>query len=220
MADTSIGTPEQLRDPNYTPPLHKAIPLGIQHVLAMFVSNVTPAIIVAGAAGFGFGSNSPDFPELALSDPDVDGVCRHCDPAADHHARSGRLCAADCSGHILCLSADHDPAGCGQGRRRTGRAFRPASSSAASSTPCWALFIGKIRFALPPLVTGLVVTMIGLALVKVGIQYAAGGVPAIGTAGIRLLAELVGCAGGDRRHLGPQVLHQGHAVRSLPCCSD
>ena len=64
MADNSIGTAEQLRDPNYTPPLAKAIPLGIQHVLAMFVSNVTPAIIVAGAAGFGFGSGSPDFPEL------------------------------------------------------------------------------------------------------------------------------------------------------------
>ena len=45
---------------------------------------------------------------------------------------------------------------------------------------CLAPFIGKIRFALPPLVTGLVVMMIGLALVKVGIQYAAGGVPAIG----------------------------------------
>jgi hypothetical protein len=27
-------------------------------------SNVTPAIIVAGAAGFGFGSNSPDFPDM------------------------------------------------------------------------------------------------------------------------------------------------------------
>ena len=64
MSNSSIGSPEQLRDPNYTPPLYKAIPLGIQHVLAMFVSNVTPAIIVAGAAGFGFGSNSPDFPEL------------------------------------------------------------------------------------------------------------------------------------------------------------
>ncbi|MGB0914389.1 MAG: solute carrier family 23 protein, partial [Phaeobacter italicus] len=64
MADGSIGTPDQLKDPNYTPPLGKAVPLGIQHVLAMFVSNVTPAIIVAGAAGFGFGSNSPDFPEL------------------------------------------------------------------------------------------------------------------------------------------------------------
>jgi NCS2 family nucleobase:cation symporter-2 len=42
------------------------------------------------------------------------------------------------------------------------------------------LFIGRIRFALPPLVTGLIVLMIGLALIKVGIQYAAGGVPAIG----------------------------------------
>jgi len=42
-------------------------------------------------------------------------------------------------------------------------------------------FIGRIRFAFPPLVTGLVVLMIGLALIKVGIQYAAGGVPAIGT---------------------------------------
>jgi NCS2 family nucleobase:cation symporter-2 len=61
---SALGTPEQLRDPNYTPPLVSAIPLGIQHVLAMFVSNVTPAIIVAGVAGFGFGSNSPDFIEL------------------------------------------------------------------------------------------------------------------------------------------------------------
>lgn len=64
MVDTSIGSAEQLRDPNYTPPLAKAVPLGIQHVLAMFVSNVTPAIIICGAAGFGFGSNSPDFPQM------------------------------------------------------------------------------------------------------------------------------------------------------------
>lgn len=43
-------------DPNITPPLGQAVPLGLQHVLAMFASNVTPAIIVAGAAGLGFGS--------------------------------------------------------------------------------------------------------------------------------------------------------------------
>jgi NCS2 family nucleobase:cation symporter-2 len=36
-----------------------AVPLGVQHILAMFVSNLTPAIIVAGAAGFGFGSRDP-----------------------------------------------------------------------------------------------------------------------------------------------------------------
>ena len=53
MTDSNMGTAEQLRDPNYTPPIGTAIPLGIQHVLAMFASNVTPAIIIAGAAGFG-----------------------------------------------------------------------------------------------------------------------------------------------------------------------
>ncbi len=36
MTDSSIGTPEQLRDPNYMPTLGKAVPLGIQHVLAKF----------------------------------------------------------------------------------------------------------------------------------------------------------------------------------------
>ena len=63
-ADNSLGTPAQLADPHYTPPLAQAVPLGIQHILAMFVSNVTPAIILAGAAGFGFGSNSADFPQM------------------------------------------------------------------------------------------------------------------------------------------------------------
>lgn len=32
---------ERLKDPNYTPPVAVAVPLGIQHVLAMFVSNIT-----------------------------------------------------------------------------------------------------------------------------------------------------------------------------------
>jgi xanthine/uracil permease len=45
MADAVVN-PEAVAnnlDPNYTPPLQVAIPLGIQHVLAMFASNVTPA---------------------------------------------------------------------------------------------------------------------------------------------------------------------------------
>ncbi len=47
------------RDPDYFPGFSVAVPLGIQHVLAMFVSNLTPPIIIAGAAGFGFGSPDP-----------------------------------------------------------------------------------------------------------------------------------------------------------------
>jgi xanthine/uracil permease len=49
MTDTNYS------DPNVTPPMGQAIPLGLQHVLAMFASNVTPSIIVAGAAGLAFG---------------------------------------------------------------------------------------------------------------------------------------------------------------------
>jgi NCS2 family nucleobase:cation symporter-2 len=179
MADTSLGTPDQLRDPNYTPALAKAVPLGIQHVLAMFVSNVTPAIIVAGAAGFGFGSNSPDFPNMI------------------YMIQMSMLFAGIAT---LFQTIGFGPVGARlpivQG---TSFAFLPIMIPAVAGQGTAGLaglmtgvvigglfhvflgtFIGKLRFALPPLVTGLIVLMIGLALVKVGIQYAAGGVPLMG----------------------------------------
>ena len=179
MTSSSLGTAAQLKDPNYTPPLAKAVPLGIQHVLAMFVSNVTPAIIVAGAAGFGFGSNSPNFPDMI------------------YMIQMSMLFAGVAT---LFQTIGFGPVGARlpivQG---TSFAFIPIMIPLVAGKgidamavlmggvmigglfhACLAPFIGKIRFALPPLVTGLVVTMIGLALVKVGIQYAAGGVPAIG----------------------------------------
>ncbi len=180
MTDTTLGTAQQLQDPNYTPPLAKAVPLGIQHVLAMFVSNVTPAIIIAGAAGFGFGSNSPDFPQMIYMIqmsmvfagiatliqtigvgpigarlPIVQGTSFAFLPIMiPLVAGKGVDAMAGLMGGIL-----------------IGGLFQASLG----------LVINKIRFALPPLVTGLIVTMIGLALVRVGIQYAAGGVPAIGT---------------------------------------
>lgn len=40
---------EHATDVNYMPPLFEAVPLGIQHVLAMFVGNVTPPLIIASA---------------------------------------------------------------------------------------------------------------------------------------------------------------------------
>ena len=179
MADTSLGTPEQLRDPNYTPAVAKAVSLDIQHVLAMFVSNVTPAIIVAGAAGFGFGSNSPDFPNMI------------------YMIQMSMLFAGIAT---LFQTIGMGPVGSRlpivQG---TSFAFLPVMIPAVAGMGTAGLaglmtgvvigglfhiligtFIGKLRFALPPLVTGLIVLMIGLALVKVGIQYAAGGVPLMG----------------------------------------
>ncbi|XCP85283.1 nucleobase:cation symporter-2 family protein [Roseburia hominis] len=40
--------------------LKKAIPLGLQHVLAMFVGNLTPLLIITGACGMGVGSEFAD----------------------------------------------------------------------------------------------------------------------------------------------------------------
>ena len=181
MANTHLGTPAQLADPNYTPPLAQAVPLGIQHILAMFVSNVTPAIIIAGAAGFGFGSNSADFPLMI------------------YMIQMSMIFAGVAT---LIQTIGMGPIGARlpivQG---TSFAFVPimiplvagkgvdAMAAVMGGVLVGGLFhmllgtvIKKIRYTMPPLVTGLVVLMIGLALIKVGIQYAAGGVPAIGKA--------------------------------------
>ena len=186
-SELSVGTPAQLRDPNYMPPLQKAVPLGIQHVLAMFVSNVTPAIIVAGAAGFGFGSNSPDFPEMI------------------YMIQMSMLFAGIAT---LFQTIGVGPVGARlpivQG---TSFAFVPIMIPAVAGLGvaglgglmtgvviggifhfCLGFFVGRIRHWLPPLITGLIVLMIGLALVRVGIQYAAGGVPKMGTEGFGTIA--------------------------------
>jgi len=180
MTMHSIGTPEQLRDPNFTPPLSRAIPLGIQHVLAMFVSNVTPAIIVAGAAGFGFGSGSPDFPELLYliqMSMLFAGIATLLQTITIGPVGAGLPIVQGTSFAFIPIMI---PLVAGKGVDGLAALFGGIVVGGIFHAVL-GLFIGKIRFALPPLVTGLVVTMIGLALVKVGIQYAAGGVPAIGT---------------------------------------
>lgn len=168
MSFTQKGS---LKDPDYLPPLHQAIPLGIQHVLAMFASNVTPAIIVSLAAGFAFGSA-----EMVYMIQIV-------------------MVFAGIS--TLLQTVGVGPIGARlpvvQG---TSFAFIPIMIPIVKTAGLAALFggvlvggifhfflgavIGRIRNLLPPLVTGIVVLTIGLALVPVGIKYAAGGVPLMG----------------------------------------
>ncbi len=178
MSNSSIGTPEQLRDPNYTPPLTQAVPLGIQHVMAMFASNVTPAIIVAGAAGFGFGSPNADIPtinymiQMSILFAGIATLIQ----TIGMGPIGGRLPIVQGTSFaflpVMIPAVMIDGHGAGVG----------AMSGLATGVVigglfhfCLGFFIGKIRFALPPLVTGLIVLMIGLLLIKVGIQYAAGG---------------------------------------------
>jgi len=177
--NSSIGTPEQLRDPDYTPPLAMAVPLGIQHVLAMFVSNVTPAIIICGAAGFGFGSNSPDFPQMIYMiqmSMFFAGIATLLQTIGVGPVGAKLPIVQGTSFAFLPIMI---PLVAGKGVDGMAVLFGGVIVGGIFHA-ILGTFIGKIRFALPPLVTGLVVLMIGLALVKVGIQYAAGGVPAMG----------------------------------------
>lgn len=180
MANNLIGTQEQLRDPNYTPALHRAVPLGIQHVLAMFVSNVTPAIIIAGAAGFGFGSDAgaqgfPDMTYLIQMSMLFAGIATLFQTIGFGPVGARLPIVQGTSFAFIPIMI---PLVAGKGVEALPALFGGVIIGGLFHAFI-ATFIGKIRFALPPLVTGLVVTMIGLALVKVGIQYAAGGIPAI-----------------------------------------
>jgi NCS2 family nucleobase:cation symporter-2 len=174
MTDKLIGTPEQLRDPNYTPPLAKAIPLGIQHVLAMFVSNVTPAIIIAGVAGFGFGAPGMDIGaivyliQMAML---FAGVATLIQTIGIGPVGAKLPIVQGTSFAFLPVMI---PAMIGAGTAGLGGLMTGVVIGGLFHA-FLGLFVGKIRFALPPLVTGLIVLMIGLALIKVGIQYAAGG---------------------------------------------
>ena len=192
MADTSIGTAEQLKDPNYMPPLAKAVPLGIQHVLAMFASNVTPAIIIAGAAGIGFGSD-----QGALGFPDMNYMIQMSMLFAGIATLIQTIGMGPVGAKLPIVQGTSFaflpvmiPAVIGAGTAGLGGLFTGVLIGGIFHFFI-GFFIGRIRFALPPLVTGLIVLMIGLALVKVGIQYAAGGVPAMG----KLMAAKA--AGGD-----------------------
>lgn len=179
QTDTALGTPEQLANPDYTPPLAQAVPLGLQHILAMFVSNVTPAIIIAGAAGFGFGSNSPDFPSLIymIQMSMVFAGIATLIQTVGMGPIGARLPIVQGTSFAfvpimipLVAGKGVDAMAAVMGGVLVGGLFHMVLG----------VYIKRLRFAFPPLVTGLVVLMIGLALIKVGIQYAAGGVPAIG----------------------------------------
>jgi len=177
MTDISIGTPEQLRDPDYMPALGKAVPLGIQHVLAMFVSNVTPAIIVAGAAGIGFGSD-----QGALGFPDMSYLIQMSMLFAGFATLIQTIGIGPVGARLPIVQGTSFafvpimiPAVAGLGAAGLGGLMTGVVLGGCFHF-CLGFFVGRIRFALPPLVTGLIVLMIGLALVKVGVQYAGGGV--------------------------------------------
>lgn len=173
-------TAEQRRDPDYFPGYATAIPLSIQHILAMFVSNVTPAIIVAGAAGFGYGSGDLSALLYMIQMSMLFAGVATLFQAIGFGPMGSRLPIVQ--GTSFAFLPIMIPLAAGGGVEAmavltTGALFGGLFHAGLS------FFVKRLRFMFPPLVTGLVVAMIALSLLQVGIQYAAGGVPLIGTDG-------------------------------------
>ena len=163
MTDKAMGA---YSDPNSMPPMGQAVPLGLQHVLAMFASNVTPSIIVAGAAGLAFGSAEQIYLiQMAMLFAGVATIFQTMG-IGPIGARMPIMQGTSFAfvGVLAGISATQ-----GLGVALTSCIIGGLIHFALGSV------IGRIRFLFPPLVTGLVILAIGLYLIPVGIKYAAGG---------------------------------------------
>ena len=163
MTDKAMGA---YSDPNSMPPMSQAVPLGLQHVLAMFASNVTPSIIVAGAAGLAFGSAEQIYLiQMAMLFAGVATIFQTMG-IGPIGARMPIMQGTSFAfvGVLAGISATQ-----GLGVALTSCIIGGLIHFALGSV------IGRIRFLFPPLVTGLVILAIGLYLIPVGIKYAAGG---------------------------------------------
>jgi NCS2 family nucleobase:cation symporter-2 len=169
MSNDQIGSSEQLKDPDFEVPMGPRVALGLQHVLAMFASNVTPSIIIAGAAGFAFGGEDMVFliqmamlfagiatlfqtigmGPVGARLPVMQGTSFAFVPIMIGIVKAGGM--ATLMGAIIVAGIFHTFLGA---------------------------IIGRIRHLFPPLVSGMVIMAIGIALLPVGIKYAAGGAAA------------------------------------------
>jgi len=163
MTDNAMGS---YSDPNITPPMGQAAPLGLQHVLAMFASNVTPSIIVAGAAGLQFGGAEQVYLiQMAMLFAGIATLFQ----TVGFGPVGARLPIMQGTSFAFVGVLAGIAATQGLGVALTSCVIGGLIHFALGSV------IANIRYLFPPLVTGLVILAIGLYLVPVGIKYAAGG---------------------------------------------
>ena len=150
--------------PNKKLPLNQSIPLGIQHVFAMFAGNITVPLIVAGV--FGVTTSEKIFLiQMALF---AAGVATIIQTVGFGKVGSRLPIIQGTSFAFIPIMLPFKAFGLG------------AIFTAAFIGGIFQIWIGKmlkpIRHMFPPLVTGIVVLMIGVSLLKVGFKYAGGGV--------------------------------------------
>jgi xanthine permease len=160
MSDINYG------DPNATPPMGQAIPLGLQHVLAMFASNVTPPFLVAIAASMFPGSDGSIYLiQMAMLFAGIATLFQ----TVGMGPIGARLPIMQGTSFAFVGVLSGIAATAGIDVALTACIIAGIFHFALGSV------IKEIRWMFPPLVTGLVVLAIGLYLIPVAIQYAGGG---------------------------------------------
>ena len=172
--------------------LKQAIPLGLQHVLAMFVGNLTPLLIICGACGI---SGSEEFAHLQVSLLQnamfVAGVVTLVQLyAIGPIGGKVPIIMGTSSGFIGVFKSVADTMG---GGVATYGAIMGASIIGGLFEGVLGAFIKPLRKFFPPVVTGTVVLSIGLSLISVGVNSFGGGSSAkdFGSAENLLLALFV-----------------------------
>ena len=157
------GASRQAGGANKVLPLNQSIPLGIQHVLAMFAGNITVPIIIAGI----FGQTTAEKIFLIQMALFVAGVATVIQTVGYGKVGSRLPIIQGTSFAFIPVMAPFAKVGLG------------AVFTAAFIGGIFQMWIGRmlkpIRHLFPPLVTGIVVLMIGISLLKVGFMYAGGG---------------------------------------------
>ena len=145
-------------------PLSRAIPLGIQHVMAMFLGNVSPLLIICGMLNMDVGVKT----SLIQNSMFIAGVVTLIQlyPIWKVGCRLPVVMGTS-SGFIGTCKSIGSNFGYG--------AIIGASLTGAILEIILGFFIKPLKKLFPPVVTSLVIMSIGLSLLPVGINYFAGG---------------------------------------------
>ena len=153
-------------------PLKHAIPLGIQHVLAMFVGNLTPLIIICGACGIA-AEDPALYVTLLQNAMLVAGLVTLVQLyAIGPIGGKVPIIMGTSSGFLGVMKGV--AASMGGGVIAYG-AILGASIIGGLFETVLGFFIKPLRKLFPPVVTGTVVLAIGLSLISVGVNSFAGG---------------------------------------------
>lgn len=146
------------------PPIKKAIPLSLQHLLAMIVGNVTPAIIVAGVTGV----SASDKALLVQCSLFIAGIATLLQLYPVWKLGSGLPI-------VMGVGFAYVPTLTAIGTSYGIEAIFGAQLIGGMVAVLVGIFIKPLRKLFPPLVAGTVVFTIGLSLYPTAIQYMAGG---------------------------------------------